>query len=156
MTAAAPRVDQGPPTRISWRERLAHDQAESSVTGGAPGDLRREGQELLVDKALGVEVAEQPRPAFDQDSLSGRHAADLVEGGPRLLGNFYAEQLVDEQFLTLAPQVAGRDAGARRLSLVMGKVFAPGDPLWGTMIDARRGSSHLFLRYSFPESRSYR
>ena len=77
----------------------------------------------------------------------------LVEGGPRLLGDFYAEHLVDEQFLTLAPQIAGRDAGDRRLSLVMGKVFAPRDPLWGTMIDARRGSSHLFLRYSFPELR---
>ena len=77
----------------------------------------------------------------------------LVEGGPRLLGDFYAEQLVDEQFLTLAPQIAGRDVGDRRLSLVMGKLFAPGDPLWGTMIDARRGSRHLFLRYAFPKSR---
>jgi riboflavin biosynthesis pyrimidine reductase len=77
----------------------------------------------------------------------------LVEGGPRLLGDFYAERLVDEQFLTLAPQIAGRDAGDRRLSLVMGKAFAPRDPLWGTLIDVRRGGSHLFLRYSFPESR---
>lgn len=77
----------------------------------------------------------------------------LVEGGPRLLGDFYAERLVDEQFLTLAPQIAGRDAGDGRISLVMGKVFAPGDPLWGAMIDARRGSSHMYLRYSFPEPR---
>jgi riboflavin biosynthesis pyrimidine reductase len=77
----------------------------------------------------------------------------LVEGGPRLLGDFYAERLVDEQFLTLAPQIAGRDAGDRRLSLVMGKAFAPRDPLWGTLIDVRRGSSHLYLRYSFPEFR---
>ena len=73
----------------------------------------------------------------------------LVEGGPRLLGDFYAERLVDEQFLTLAPQIAGRDAGDRRLSLVMGKAFAPRDPLWGTLIDVRRGSSQLFLRYAF-------
>jgi len=73
----------------------------------------------------------------------------LVEGGPRLLGDFYAEGLVDEQFLTLAPQIAGRDAGDRRLSLVMGKTFAPRNALWGTLIDVRRGSSHLFLRYSF-------
>lgn len=78
----------------------------------------------------------------------------LVEGGPRLLGNFYAERLVDEQFLTLAPQIAGRDAGDRRLSLVMGQAFAPGDPRWGTLIDARRGGSHLFLRYSFAEPRT--
>ena len=77
----------------------------------------------------------------------------LVEGGPRLLGDFYAQGLVDEQFLTLAPQIAGRDAGDRRLSLVMGKAFAPRNPLWGTLIDVRRGSRHLFLRYSFPESR---
>ncbi len=76
----------------------------------------------------------------------------LVEGGPRLLGHFYAEHLVDEQFLTLAPQIAGRDIGDRRPGLVMGKAFAPGDALWGTLTDVRRGSSHLFLRYSFPES----
>lgn len=77
----------------------------------------------------------------------------LVEGGPRLLGDFYAEQLIDEQFLTLAPQIAGRDAGDGRLSLVMGKAFAPRHPLWGNLTDLRRGSSHLFLRYSFPASR---
>jgi hypothetical protein len=35
----------------------------------------------------------------------------------------------------------------------MGKAFAPRDPLWGTLIDVRRGNSHLFLRYAFPESR---
>ncbi len=74
----------------------------------------------------------------------------LVEGGPRLLGDFYAERLLDEQFLTLAPQIAGRDTGDRRLSLVMGMAFAPDHALWGTLIDLRRGSSHLFLRYSFP------
>jgi riboflavin biosynthesis pyrimidine reductase len=77
----------------------------------------------------------------------------LVEGEPRLLGDFYAERLIDEQFLTVAPQIAGRHAGDGRLSLVMGKTFAPRDPLWGTLIDVRRGSSHLFLRYSFPGSR---
>jgi riboflavin biosynthesis pyrimidine reductase len=74
----------------------------------------------------------------------------LVEGGPQLLGAFYAEHLLDEQFLTLAPQIAGRDVGDQRLSLVMGRTFAPRRPLWGTLIDLRRGSSHLFLRYSFP------
>jgi riboflavin biosynthesis pyrimidine reductase len=73
----------------------------------------------------------------------------LVEGGPRLLGTFYGERLMDEQFLTLAPQIAGRDGGDERLGLVMGKKFAPRDPLWGTLIDARRGSRLLFLRCAF-------
>jgi riboflavin biosynthesis pyrimidine reductase len=73
----------------------------------------------------------------------------LVEGGPRLLGDFYAQRLIDEQFLTLAPQIAGREASDGRLSLVMGKTFAPRDARWGTLIDVRRGKSHLFLRYAF-------
>lgn len=76
----------------------------------------------------------------------------LVEGGPHLLGAFYAERLLDEQFLTLAPQLAGRDVDDRRLSLIMGRTFAPRAPLWGTLSDLRRGGSHLFLRYSFPGS----
>lgn len=73
----------------------------------------------------------------------------LVEGGPRLLGTFYKERLIDEQFLSLAPQLAGRELGDARMSLVMGKSFAPRDPRWGKLIDARRGSELLFLRYSF-------
>ena len=87
---------------------------------------------------------------LDAVSRVSRGKLILVEGGPRLLGDFYAERLLDEQFLTLAPQIAGRDSGDQRLSLVMGKAFAPRDPLWGKLIDLRRGSSHLFLRYSFP------
>jgi len=71
----------------------------------------------------------------------------LVEGGPQLLGEFYAHGLVDEQFLTLAPQIAGRAYGDARLSLVMGQAFPPGHTRWGTLIDVRRGGSHLFLRY---------
>ena len=73
----------------------------------------------------------------------------LIEGGPRLLGEFYARRLVDEQFLTLAPQIAGRDDGDGRLSLVMGQTFAPGSARWGRLTDVRRGSSHLYLRYVF-------
>ena len=73
----------------------------------------------------------------------------LVEGGPRLLGQFYEEHLLDEQFLSLAPQLSGRQTGDPRLSLVMGKTFAPRHPLWGRLIDARLGSRLLFLRYRF-------
>lgn len=85
---------------------------------------------------------------------SSRGQRILVEGGPRLLGDFYAERLVDEQFMTLSPQIAGRERGDHRLSLVMGKLFAPGDALWGHLVDARRGSRQLFLRYAFPAGSS--
>jgi riboflavin biosynthesis pyrimidine reductase len=85
------------------------------------------------------------------EEVSRVHATSqvLVEGGPRLLGVFYKERLLDEQFLTLAPQIAGRDSGDRRLSLVMGQSFAPRDPLWGSLIDVRHSAELLFLRYRF-------
>ena len=73
----------------------------------------------------------------------------LVEGGPHLLGDFFAEQCLDEQFLTLAPQVAGRNGSPARPGLVAGKQFAPEHPLWGTLVGVKRGGSHLFLRYAF-------
>src|SRR5512134_4005138 len=73
----------------------------------------------------------------------------LVEGGPRLMGDFFAEGCLDELFLTLAPQVAGRDGTVERPGFVAGKRFAPERPLWGTLSGAKRGGNHLFLRYSF-------
>ena len=80
-------------------------------------------------------------------AISGKRV--LIEGGPRLLGTFYKARLIDEQFLSLAPQLSGRESGDARMSLVMGKTFAPRDPLWGQLIDVRQGSRLLFLRYSF-------
>jgi riboflavin biosynthesis pyrimidine reductase len=73
----------------------------------------------------------------------------LTEGGPRLFGDFLAEKYLDELFLTLAPQVAGRDGHIERPGLVAGKIFAPEHPLWGKLISLKRGGSHLFLRYVF-------
>ncbi|HEX4208902.1 MAG TPA: dihydrofolate reductase family protein, partial [Candidatus Binataceae bacterium] len=40
----------------------------------------------------------------------------LVEGGPTLLGTFYKSRSLDEQFLTIAPQISGRDIDGGRLS----------------------------------------
>jgi riboflavin biosynthesis pyrimidine reductase len=79
----------------------------------------------------------------------------LTEGGPQLLGNFLAERLLDELFLTLAPQIAGRDEQSeqgRRPGLVTGQLFAPAHPLWGELVSVKRGESHLFLRYRFETS----
>jgi len=94
-------------------------------------------------------------PSSILDAVRGMNAGKriLIEGGPRLLGEFYAQRLVDEQFLTVAPHIAGRDYGDGRLSLVMGQAFAPDDTRWGTLTDARRGGSHLFLRYAFRRGR---
>jgi len=73
----------------------------------------------------------------------------LLEGGPQLIGDFFAEHLLDELYLTLAPQLAGRDDSVERPGLVAGKQFAPEHPVWGTLVGVKRGGSHLFLRYAF-------
>jgi riboflavin biosynthesis pyrimidine reductase len=73
----------------------------------------------------------------------------LTEGGPHLIGDFFAEKCLDELFLTLAPQVAGRDDSIVRPGLVAGKAFAPDHALWGRLLSIKRGGDHLFLRYAF-------
>ncbi len=75
----------------------------------------------------------------------------LIEGGPRLLGDFLQERLLDELFLTLAPQIAGRAESPERPGLVAGKLFAPLEPRWSRLTAVRRGESHLFLRYALKE-----
>ncbi|MCX7173347.1 MAG: dihydrofolate reductase family protein [Proteobacteria bacterium] len=125
-------------TTTAGERRLRREAASDSVEIRAIGTNRR---------------AISPRAILDEVCRLRSNRLILVEGGPRLLGDFYAERLIDEQFLTIAPQVAGRDDGDRRPSLVMGNAFAPGDARWGTLTDVRRGGSHLFLRYSFPGSR---
>ncbi|HEY8284855.1 MAG TPA: dihydrofolate reductase family protein [Chloroflexota bacterium] len=87
------------------------------------------------------------------DAVRRVHASSriLVEGGPRLLGDFMTEGCLDELFLTLAPQVAGRDDATTRPGLIAGHKFAPGQPLWGTLMGVKRAGNHLFLRYAFAE-----
>jgi riboflavin biosynthesis pyrimidine reductase len=76
----------------------------------------------------------------------------LSEGGPQLLANFFAERCLNELFLTLAPQVVGRDETIERPGLVAGKLFAPEFPLWGSLVSIKRETNHLFLRYAFDRS----
>lgn len=111
-------------------------------------------------RALGLPQSVQTVAVQDAARLNARSIVDavdsvrssrvlLVEGGPHLLGDFFAESCVDEQFLTLAPQVAGRDGSSERPGLVAGRTFAPEHPLWGTLVSVKRGDNHLFLRYAF-------
>ena len=119
------------------------------------------GAQRLGEQGLPPSV--QITPVKSAGSLTARSILDavlracpsdliLVEGGPHLIGDFFAERCLDELFLTLAPQIAGRDGSAERPGLVAGRVFAPEHPLWGTLIGVKRGGSHLFLRYSFAPS----
>jgi riboflavin biosynthesis pyrimidine reductase len=81
------------------------------------------------------------------------HGAELVlcEGGPHLFGELLAARMVDELFLTLAPQIAGRSTLAPRLSLVEETAFQLPDARWGRLADLRSAGDHLFARYRLIE-----
>jgi riboflavin biosynthesis pyrimidine reductase len=71
----------------------------------------------------------------------------LCEGGPHLVGDLLVAGLLDELFLTLAPQLAGRDAARPRLALVEGAAFEIATARWANLGSVRRSGDHLFLRY---------
>ena len=73
----------------------------------------------------------------------------LCEGGPHLFGEMLRARLIEELFLTVAPQVAGRDANAHRLSLVEGTSFGESSGRWANLASVRRAGDDLFLRYRF-------
>jgi riboflavin biosynthesis pyrimidine reductase len=70
----------------------------------------------------------------------------LYEGGPHLLAEIVRADLLDELFLTLAPQLAGRDE-ERRPGLIEGLALTPSEGRWHELVSVRRSDSHLFLRY---------
>ncbi len=67
---------------------------------------------------------------------------------PTLFGGLLGARLVDELFLTVAPQVAGRTADMPRLALVDGLAYPAGGAPWARLDSIRRSGSHLFLRYA--------
>jgi riboflavin biosynthesis pyrimidine reductase len=71
----------------------------------------------------------------------------LHEGGPALFGGFVAEGLVDEFFITIAPQLAGRNAESRRPGMISGIEFLPGEAPWLELISVKQSGNHLYLRY---------
>jgi riboflavin biosynthesis pyrimidine reductase len=71
----------------------------------------------------------------------------LHEGGPTLFGQFLAAELVDELFLTLSPQIAGRKGDAIRPALVQGVQFVPDHAPWFQLLSVRQKAEHLYLRY---------
>ena len=88
----------------------------------------------------------QVRRAFEELGKRGFKSI-LTEGGPHLIGQLIADQLLDEAFLTLSPVIAGR-AKTRRLGMVEGVELLPSIPVWSRLSSVRRNSDFLFLRYS--------
>ncbi|MEO7002579.1 MAG: dihydrofolate reductase family protein [Ktedonobacterales bacterium] len=123
---AAARLPQG-----------ALPQGTRVVTCGTPDQ-----QTITARDVLAAVAGALPNSA----STSG--ARFVLEGGPHLMGDFVAESCLDELFLTLAPQIAGRDALTHRLGLVEGHRLAPDDPRWGRLVSLKQAGDYLFLRYA--------
>jgi riboflavin biosynthesis pyrimidine reductase len=81
--------------------------------------------------------------------LSAQHGVERVlhEGGPTLFGQFLATEAVDELFLTLSPQIAGRGLDAIRPALVQGTEFMPDVAPWFQLLSVKQRAEHLYLRY---------
>ena len=71
----------------------------------------------------------------------------LHEAGPTLFGEFLAGGFMDELFLTVAPQIAGRGAAQSRPGLVANVEFSPATAPWWKLLSAKSAADYLFLRY---------
>lgn len=74
----------------------------------------------------------------------------LHEGGPALFGEFVRAKLVDEFFLTVAPQIAGDSVAKPRPTFVWGTEFLPETAPWLRLLSVKQSGSHLYLRYAAP------
>ncbi len=72
----------------------------------------------------------------------------LHEGGPGLFGEFVAQGCIDELFLTVAPQLVGRDEKHQRPGLIAGVEFLPGTAPWLNLASVKQSGQHLYLRYA--------
>jgi riboflavin biosynthesis pyrimidine reductase len=80
----------------------------------------------------------------------------LHEAGPTLFGEFLAGGLMDELFLTVAPQIAGRVAAHPRPGLVANVQFSPATAPWWKLLSAKSAADYLFLRYEMRGRSTYK
>ena len=112
---------------------------EKLLAAGAPA-------ELIVPDEHGETIA----PAAMLDYLHRRCGVRLLlhEGGPTLFGEFVCARVVDEFFLTLAPQLAGESAAHPRPGILAGTVFLPEAAPWLHLCTLKQSGDHLYLRYT--------
>jgi len=64
-----------------------------------------------------------------------------------------ADGCVDELFLALAPQVAGRNMESQRPELIAGVEFLPETAPWLDIVSVKQRGNHLYLRYGAAHGR---
>ena len=121
--------------------------AGATVVTTSTGAARLRG--LLPDTCDVIEVGEHGK--VDVSEVTARLRARgydvlLTEGGPHLMADLIAHDLLDEAFLTISPVVAGRGRD-ERLGMLAGVELLPDRGLWSRLRSVRRHGDFLFLRY---------
>jgi len=109
----------------------------------------RYGKALNVTEVRSVGNTRSVAPRKAAQILYRKYGVKLLlhEGGPTVFGEYLKAGIVDEMFLTLSPQVAGRTRGKPRLGFAGQTIFSPDSAPWYTLKGAKQAGSHLFLRY---------
>lgn len=104
-----------------------------------------EGSERLASTTVRVGEAKDGRvePSAILELLSREYGVGLLlhEGGPTLLGSFIARGYVDDLFLTMAPQIAGRQVDQTRPGLVEGIAFTPATAPWLSLLSVKQAGT---------------
>ena len=126
------------------------------TTSAGRDELMRRGAATLSSvevHALNSSRGSIAPPAILQLLLSKYGVKRLLhEGGPTLFGQFLEAEAVDELFLTLSPQIAGRKGDATRPAVVEGVEFVPGSTPWLQMVSVKEMAAYLYLRYRLRRS----
>jgi riboflavin biosynthesis pyrimidine reductase len=120
------------------------------VTTQAGGDLlAASGSRSLVSTEVRSLEGPTIAPASILELLRVEFGVSLLlhEGGPTLFGRFVADGRVDELFLTIAPQVAGRNMQPPRPGFIAGVAFLPETAPWLDIVSVKQHGNHLYLRY---------
>lgn len=121
------------------------------ITTKAGGDLlAASGAASLVSTEVRPLEGPNIAPAAILELLRAEFGVSLLlhEGGPTLFGKFVADGCVDELFLTIAPQVAGRNPPPPRPGFIAGVGFTPETAPWLDLVTVKQRGNHLYLRYS--------
>ncbi len=97
--------------------------------------------EIIVAGGETVSLEDASRALFERG-----HRVQLVEGGPRLLGQFIEARLVDEFFVTVAPVLVGGPSS--RIAVSSHGITAPME-----LASVLEDGNELYLRYLRPRSR---
>lgn len=133
-TFHTPQVETLIVTTDAGAERLRAQPGASAVTAirslGAGPRLAPEQVARLLGEEFGLKIL-------------------LNEGGPGIFSSFVAAGCIDQLFLTLAPQLAGRDPAHPRPGLLTQQAFLPETAPWGRLLTLKQSGDHLFLRYGW-------